>query len=311
MKRWQANALLLITAMIWGLAFVPQSWGMQSMGPFAFTGIRFAMGALLIVPLVWMEHQKQSVVLPPKHSTSTEPSQGQPMSAAWRWLLLLGLGTLIFLGAAMQQLGMVTTSVTNAGFLTALYVPLVPILGWVFFKRQPHWMVWPCAMGCVAGTWLLAGANDVEMVVGDWWVIGSSLAWALHVLLVGWGTNRLGLPYTVALSQFVVCAVLSMIVSVCIETNTWQGIQSAWVALAYTGFVSVGIGYTAQVIAQRHTHAADAALILSSETVFTALFGAILAGDRLTATGWWGCAVILVCIVVAQWVPTTRPTLST
>lgn len=290
MKRWQADGLLLSVAAIWGLAFVPQSWGMANVGPFAFTGLRFALGALIVAPLAWREARRPHAL--PVHT------EGPP-----RWLLLLGMGLLIFLGAALQQVGMLTTSVTNAGFLTALYVPAVPLLGWLIFKRRPHWIVWPAAVGCVLGTWLLAGAKGVDMVEGDWWVIASSVPWALHVVLVGWAADRLGAPYTVALAQFVVCSVLSLVVSAFIETTTLSGVTAALGALAYTGIISVGVGYTGQVIAQRHTHAADAALILSSETVFAALFGALLAGDRLNAAGLTGCATILACIVASQLMP--------
>lgn len=297
MRRWQADGLLLSTAAIWGLAFVPQSWGMASVGPFAFTGLRFALGALIVAPMVWLEARSRA---------RTAPAE-VPLAASRRWLLLLGLGLLIFLGAAMQQLGMLTTTVTNAGFLTALYVPAVPVLGWLVFRRRPHWVVWPCAVGCVAGTWLLAGAKDVDIVVGDWWVIASSVPWALHVLLVGWGANRLGAPYAVALVQFVTCSVLSLLVSAVTEVTTAEGVRAALGAIAYTGAVSVGVGYTAQVVAQRHTHAADAALILSSETVFAALFGAWLAGDRLEPHGLAGCGLIFACILASQLVPLLRP----
>ena len=229
MKRWQADGLLLSVAAIWGLAFVPQSWGMANVGPFAFTGLRFALGALIVAPLAWREARRPHAL--PVHT------EGPP-----RWLLLLGMGLLIFLGAALQQVGMLTTSVTNAGFLTALYVPAVPLLGWLIFKRRPHWIVWPAAVGCVLGTWLLAGAKGVDMVEGDWWVIASSVPWALHVVLVGWAADRLGAPYTVALAQFVVCSVLSLVVSAFIETTTLSGVTAALGALAYTGIISVGGG---------------------------------------------------------------------
>lgn len=289
MKRWQADGLLLGVAAIWGLAFVPQSWGMAAMGPWAFTGVRFALGALVVLPLAWRERGRAA---PPR------PAGGPP-----RALLLAGLGGLIFLGAALQQIGLITTSVTHASFLTALYVPLVPLLAWAIFGRRPHPVVWPAALGCVAGTWLLTGAGAMQMAEGDWWVIASSLPWALHVVLVGWAAGRLGAPYTVACAQFVVCAALSGLVAGFTETLDWAMLRQAAGALAYTGFISVGVGYTAQVLAQRHTREADAALLLSSETVFAALFGAWLAGDRLSGAGWAGCGLILACILASQAVP--------
>ena len=293
MKRWQADGLLLAVAAIWGLAFVPQSWGMQSLAPMGFTGLRFLLGALVVLPFAWRERGR--------------PAPPPPISGPPRWMLLLALGTLIFLGAALQQVGLVTTTVTNAAFLTALYVPLVPLLAWGLFGRRPHPVVWPAALGCVVGTWLLTGGNSVQIGLGDAWVIVSSLPWALHVVLIGWAAGRLGAPYTVACAQFVVCGTLGLLTAWAIEPlPSWEAIRAAAGAIAYTGLISVGIGYTGQVLAQRHTHAADAALLLSSETVFAALFGAWLAGDRLEPTGLAGCALILACIVASQLVPLWR-----
>lgn len=286
MTRWQADAVLLLVAALWGLAFVPQSWGMANLPPMAFTGLRFALGAAVVAPLAWRE----------RHLPAPATTGGPP-----RAVLLVGLGVLIFLGAALQQIGLVTTSVTNASFLTALYVPAVPLLAWALLRQRPHGVAWLAALGCVAGTWLLTGAGPVRMVAGDWWVIASSLPWALHVVLVGWAAGRLGAPYTVAFTQFVVCSALSLVATAGFEPAwTWGDVQAAAGAIAYTGLVSVGVGYTAQVVAQRHTRPADAALVLSSETVFAALFGAWLAGDRLSGQGWAGCALILACIVMAQ-----------
>jgi drug/metabolite transporter (DMT)-like permease len=290
MKRWHADGLLLAVAAIWGLAFVPQSWGMETLGPMSFTALRFALGALVVAPLAWREHRRGAA--------RPQPAGGPP-----RALLLATLGVLIFLGAALQQIGLVSTSVTHASFLTALYVPLVPLLGWLLFRRRPHAVIWPAAFGCVVGTWLLTGADAIDIVVGDWWVIASSLPWALHVVLVGWAAGRLGAPYTVACAQFVVCAALSGLAALWLETISLDAVRAAAGAIAYTGLVSVGIGYTAQVVAQRHTHPADAALLLSAETVFAALFGALLAGDRLSTSGLAGCALILACIVIAQVLP--------
>ena len=294
MTRTQANAVMLTVAVIWGLAFVPQAWGMADMGPMAFTGLRFALGALVVAPLAWREHRQ---------AASGEAAAPGPALPGGLWLWMAALGVLIFAGAGMQQMGLLSTSVTNAGFLTGLYVPLVPILGWWFFKRAPHPVVWPAALGCLLGTWLLAGAKQVDIAAGDWWVIASCIPWALHITLVGWVAERWNAPYRLACVQFAVCAVLGMATAWWLEPLSWAAIQAAAGAIAYTGLISVGVGYTAQVVAQRYTHPADAAIILSSETVFAALFGALLMGDRLSVLGWAGCSLILMCIVAAQWLP--------
>lgn len=294
MTRTQANAVLLTVAVIWGLAFVPQAWGMADMGPMAFTGLRFALGALVVAPLAWREYRQAQAAV------AETPGPALPSGL---WGYMVALGALIFAGAAMQQIGLLSTSVTHAGFLTGLYVPLVPILGWWLFKRAPHPVVWPAALGCLLGTWLLAGAQQVEIVAGDAWVIASCIPWALHITLVGWVAERWSAPYRLAFVQFAICSVLGLATSWWLEPLSWAAIEAAAGAIAYTGLISVGVGYTAQVVAQRYTHPADAAIILSSETVFAALFGALLMGDRLSWAGLSGCSLILMCIVAAQWVP--------
>ena len=289
MSRLRANALLLLAAVIWGSAFVGQSLGMAGVGPLTFTGVRFVLGALVVAPLAWREWQALQAA-------------GQPPGRAHaRWITLLG--GLLCTGVVMQQVGLMTTSVTNAGFLTALYVPLVPLLAWVFQRQLPHWSVWPAAAGCLAGTWLLTGASLQALSRGDVWVLASALPWAVHVLLVGQVANRLRGAYLLACGQFAVCALIALGLGIATEPISAAGLHAAAGAIAYTGFLSVGVGFTLQVVAQRHAHPADAAIILSSETVFAALFGAWLMGDRLNASGLAGCALILACILLVQTVP--------
>ena len=180
MTRVQANALLLLAAVIWGSAFVGQVLGMAGVGPLTFTGVRFLLGALVVLPLAWRERR-------------TLQAQGHALGAAeLRWIALLG--ALLCTGVVMQQIGLMGTTVTNAGFLTALYVPLVPLLAWVFQRQAPHWSVWPAAAGCLGGTWLLTGASfgaASQLGRGDLWVLASAVPWAVHVLLVGQVANRL------------------------------------------------------------------------------------------------------------------------
>ena len=213
------------------------------------------------------------------------------------------LGLLLTLGAVFQQIGLVTTTVTNAGFLTALYVPLVPMLSWLILRVRPHWSVWPTSLGCLVGTWMLSGAGNLNLGIGDAWVIASSLFWALHVLFVGKIADRIAAPFLVACGQFFVCGIACLFWGALTETITLEGIQRAAVPILYTGFISVGFAYTGQVVGQRYAAAADAAIILSAETLFAALFGFLLMGDRLSTTGMVGCALIFICIVAVQMMP--------
>ena len=286
LSRAQSGALLLLAALIWGSAFVGQALGMAGTGPFTFTGIRFLLGALVVLPLALRESSQ----------LRAEGHRRAGADAAWIALL----GALLCTGVVLQQIGLVTTTVTNAGFLTALYVPLVPLLAWALHRQLPHWSVWPASIGCLAGTWLMTGASVQQLSTGDLWVLASTLPWALHVLLVGRIANRLRGAYALACGQFLVCALLSGAIGIAAEPITYEGLGSAAGAILYTGIVSVGIGFTLQVVGQRHAYPADAAIILSSETVFAAFFGALFMGDRLGATGFAGAALILLCIVAIQ-----------
>lgn len=292
MTRAQANLLLLLVALIWGSAFVAQSQGMANVGPMLFTGVRFLIGAAVVAPLAWMEWRRLA-----QQKQRPTPRDGKK---------IVGLGVLMLLGAAMQQIGIMSTTVTNAGFLTALYVPLVPVLGWLLFRHLPHWSVWPGALACLVGAFMLSGAHSLNIGPGDLWVIGSALPWAFHVLMVGRVADRMAAPFLVASGQFLVCGLLALAWALLFEPFSWAGLQAAAWPIAYTGVVSVGIAFTAQVVAQRYAHAADAAVILSAETLFAALFGYALMGDRLNSFGLLGCGLILASLLAVQLLPLLR-----
>lgn len=289
MTRTQANLLLLFVALVWGSAFVAQAHANAGVEPYTFTGIRFLLGACIIAPLAWRDYRAVS-------RRELPPGRRDVLG-----VVLLGL--LLTLGAVFQQIGITGTTVTNAGFLTALYVPLVPLLSWLILRARPHWSVWPTSVGCLLGTWMLSGAGHVAISTGDLWVIASSVFWALHVLLVGRVAERFAAPFLVAAGQFVVCGLASLGWGMLTETITLEGIRLATVPILYTGILSVGFAYTGQVVGQRYADAADAAIILSAETLFAALFGFLLMGDRLGAVGVAGCVLIFVCILAVQMMP--------
>jgi len=213
---------------------------------------------------------------------------------------------LMLLGAAMQQIGIVSTSVTNAGFLTALYVPLVPLLSWLLLRHLPHWSVWPGALACLVGAFLLSGAHELNIGTGDLWVIGSAIPWAVHVLMVGRVADRMAAPFLVACGQFFVCGLLSLLWALAMEPVSVAGLQAAAGPILYTGVLSVGVAFTAQVVAQRYAQASDAAIILSAETLFAAVFGYLLMGDRLAPAGLLGCSLILISMLAVQLLPVWR-----
>lgn len=289
MSRIQANLLLTVVALIWGSAFVAQSQGMADVGPLLFTGVRFLIGALVVLPLALLEWRRLGRANRPLRRLDG--------------VHIVGLGLLMTLGAVMQQVGIQFTSVTNAGFLTAIYVPLVPVLAWLLLRQVAHWSAWPAAAGCLAGAFLLSGAHELRIGLGDLWVAGSAIPWAVHVLMVGRWADRMGAPFLVACGQFAVCGLLSLGAAVAMEPVRWAGLAAATWPILYTGVLSVGIAFTAQVVAQRYAHAADAAIILSAETLFAAAFGYALLGERLDGAGLLGCGLMLACILLVQLLP--------
>jgi len=293
LNRWQADVLLLGVAVIWGSAFVAQAWGMDHIGAMGYTGVRFLLGAALVAPLAWLERR---ALRRASHADLSRRDIAQ----------IAGLGFILCAGAVLQQIGIQFTSVTNAGFLTAGYVPMVPLLGWWLFKHRPHPMVWVCALACLLGTWMLTGGQAVAFNVGDAWVLASAVPWALHVAFTGVVAQRTGAPFGMAFGQFLAVGLASLLIALATEDLSLSHILAAAGAIAYGGLLSVGVGYTGQVVAQRFTQPGDAAIILSAETVFAALFGAWLMGDRLTPLAWGGCAVILISIVVVQLLPSGR-----
>jgi drug/metabolite transporter (DMT)-like permease len=289
MTRGRANALLLLAALIWGTTFVAQKLGVEHIGPLMFSGVRFLLGALVILPLALREYSRLAA-----RGVQLEKSD---------LLAAVGLGVLLCLGIVLQQIGIGSTTVSNAGFLTALYVPLVPLLAWIVDRQMPHLSLWPAAIGCFFGTFLLSGGSFAALVEGDLWVIASALFWAAHVLWVGRVAARKGAPILVALTQFIVCGVLATGTALVFETTTLAGLTAALPAILYGGLLSVGVGFTLQVIAQRHTGAIEASILLSSEVLFAALAGALYLGERLAPIQLAGGLLIFLCIVGVQLLP--------
>lgn len=289
MTRTRANLTLLLVALIWGTTFVAQQLVMKDLGPFIYTGSRFLLGALIIVPMALREYARLS-------------DRGVRIKAA-DLLAWCGLGGLLFGGIILQQIGLGATTVTNAGFLTALYMPLVPVLSWLMLRQRPHLSVWAAVIGSLVGTLLLSGGELSALAEGDYWVIGSTIFWALHVLFVGRIAADKGTPILVALTQFIVCGLLSIIWGGLTETVEASSLWAGLPAILYGGILSVGVGFTLQVVAQRHTQAADAAVLLSAETLFAGLAGALILDERLTAIQFTGCALIFISILAVQLLP--------
>jgi drug/metabolite transporter (DMT)-like permease len=287
MSRPVANLLLLLAALIWGSAFVAQSTAMRDLGPLTFTGLRFLIAAVVVAPFAIRESAR---------STSAPLTRGQA-------LRFTGLGLVFFLAIALQQTGMTVTTVTNAGFLTAIYVVLTPILGLLAFKERPHAVVWPAALVTLAGIWLLGGGGVERLNAGDLLMIVCAVFWALHVCLLGGMAASSGRPLTLSAWQFAVVGVVAIVPGLILEPVSLSAIAAAGPEILYTSVFSGGLAYTLQTIGQRWTRSGDAAILLSSEALFGALFGALLLGERLTLAGLVGCMLIFLSIVAVQVVP--------
>lgn len=287
----RSDSLLLLTSLIWGLAFVAQRMGMDHVGPFIFNGIRFALGAIVLLPFIF--YQRSRIQHP--GSSIQDPVSGR------RYLIWGGgiLGLTVFGGATLQQYGLVYTSAGNAGFITGLYVVFVPILG-LLKKQFPHITVWIAALMAVAGMYFLSVNDNFNINFGDMLVLLGAVFWAAHVLIIGVLSPKVN-ALKLALIQYIVCAILSMAVALAVESNTLYGILQAAIPILYGGIMSVGIAYTLQVIAQKHAPPAHAAIILSLEAVFATIGGWLILNEELGGRQILGCSLMLAGMLVAQY----------
>jgi drug/metabolite transporter (DMT)-like permease len=289
MNRLQANLLLLLASIIWGTTFVVQQVATGNLGAITFTSARFFMGALVVLPFAFIQYKR-------KQRTENKIT-------AQHWLGMIATGLALFSGAVLQQVGIFHTTVANAGFLTALYVPMVPLYACVILKAKVHWSVWPAALCCLIGTYIMSGAEGLSVGKGDLWVISSAFFWACHVLLVGAMATRTQAPLVVAVVQFSVCSLAGGLVGFFVEGPVATDFNGAYFGIFYAGILSVGIAFTLQVVAQRSSPASDAAIILSAETVFAALAGFIFLGERLSLPQQGGAALIFCGILAVQLLP--------
>jgi drug/metabolite transporter (DMT)-like permease len=287
----RSDALLLLTAAIWGFAFVAQRAGMEHVGPFTFNAIRFGIGSLVLLPLVLRGGRLIGV----------RPAGARPPGRPLAGRLLKGgllAGVILFAGATLQQAGLVYTTAGKAGFITGLYVILVPLLG-LLWRHRPGLGGWLGAALAVGGLCLLSVNEHWSIGRGDALVLAGAFAWAAHVLVIA----RLSptMPATTLASfQFGVCAVLSLLVALATEQTTRAGLCGATAPILYSGLLSVGIAYTLQVVAQREAPPAHAAIIMSLETVFAALGGWILLQESFSSRDLLGCGLMLAGMVVSQ-----------
>ena len=294
LKTYKADSLLMLTAIIWGGAFVAQRVGMDFVGPLTFNGVRFALGALTLLPLALRGNKNR------------DRGQDQDNNLSSKQAILGGglAGLVLFAGASLQQVGLVYTTAGKAGFITGLYVVIVPILG-MLWKQWPGWGASTGAVLAAVGLYFLSVTAEFNLAPGDAWELAGAFMWATHVLILGWLSPKVDV-LKLACAQYAVCSCLSLLVAGHTETITVHGLGEATIPILYGGVMSVGIAYTLQVVAQKVAPPTHAAIILSLEAVFAALAGWLILGEVLTTRGLFGCGLMLAGMVVSQLWQSTR-----
>lgn len=282
-----ADLLLLIIAAIWGFAFVAQRMGMDHIGPFAFNAIRFALGAISLVPLIIWRNRKK-------------PAGKQTGEASRKALLTGGVlaGGLLFLAASLQQVGIVHTTAGNAGFITGLYMVFVPVLGLTLGQRTAKGTIFGIALAAI-GLCLLSVTDKFTMAWGDLLVLLAAFFFAGHILTISRYSPRTD-PMKLAFLQFTFCSLLSMAVAIMVESITLEGISGALIPILYGGLASVGVAYTLQVFAQKRAHPSHASIIMGLEAVFAVFGGWLFLSEVLSLRGFLGCTLMLAGMLASQ-----------
>ena len=279
--------MLILTAMIWGFAFVAQRVGAESLGAFYFNGIRFALGAISLFPVILIFEREKIDKAKLKRTV---------------FAACIG-GTVLFIAAALQQFGIeITQSAGKAGFITGLYTVLVPVISFVVYKKKNSIGVWIGAVLAVIGLFLLSVNESFSIGLGDLVLFIGAIFWAVHILVVDRFIGEIS-PLKFASIQFAVCAILNLTCAVMFESFDMEAISTALVPLLYGGLASVGIAYTLQIIAQKNTDPTLAAMVFSLESVFSAIGGALILNEKMSTRGYIGCVLIFGGIIISQLKP--------
>lgn len=282
MRRVHADLLLVLAAVVWGVAFVFQKTAMDHIGPLLFIAARSIVATLALAPLALRESRRTPDQFP----------------RGFLSIAVLG-GALFFTGAVLQQVGIVTATATNAGFLTALYVVITPFLVWLVMRRAPAAVVWPAVAMSFVGMWLLAGGTFGGLQRGDLLIAASAFFWASHGLVVA-RAARHSRPVAFSAIQFAVVATLGLAGAILFEPISLDALAAAWRQIAYVGLMSSALTFTLLAIALKYTPPTEAAIIVSSETLFAAFAAHLILGERLSLVGWCGAGLILAAVLLVQ-----------
>jgi len=289
--------MLFMTALIWGAAFVAQRAGMEYIGPFTFNGIRTLVGALVLVPVIFLldgQRKKKEA------DEDTIPLTEEERKLQRKNLILGGVscGTILFIASSLQQIGIVYTTAGKTGFITALYIVLVPILG-LFLGRKVRKLLWLCVALATVGLYLLTIKEGFSIGKGDFLVLLCAFGFAAHILTIDHFSPKADGVKMSAL-QFLVCGLISIPFMILFETVDWKNILDCWLPILYAGIMSCGVAYTFQIIAQKNVEPTITSLILSLESVFAVIAGMLLLSEQISAREAIGCIVMFAAIILAQ-----------
>jgi len=280
----------LLCTFIWGTTFIAQDTGMDDIGPFTFNAVRFFVGFLAILPLVFLFETK-------KYSFEFKKDK----KLLLRLTIIIGFS--LFFGSALQQVALLYTDVANAAFFTIFYVPLVPIIVFLFRKKKIHWSVWPSVCLCLIGGYLLTNFFDAIVRLGDSLVILGALFWSFHIIYTDIFIKKFNLPLTLGAAQTMIVALLSFIVGLIYEEFILKNILKEIIPILYAGVLSGGFAFVLQIYAQKNISPAPAAIIFSLEGVFATIAAWIILSQILEINNILGCIFILCGVLISQLVP--------
>lgn len=285
----KSSLILLLTATIWGVAFVAQSVGMEYIGPFTFNAIRCVLGGLVLIPVI--------LVLKKKKETGAENQEKEDKKTLW--MGGIACGVILCIASNLQQFGIMEASVGKSGFFTALYIVMIPVIG-IFIGKRPGIKLWFCVALAVVGMYLLCmkdGSFTIERA--DIMLLLCALAFSFHIIVVDYFSPKVD-GVKMSCIQFFVCGVLSAVGMLFTETPDISNIQAAWLPLLYAGLLSCGVGYTLQIVGQKGINPVIASLIMSLESVISALAGWVILGQVLSPKEILGCVLMFVAIIITQ-----------
>jgi len=280
----------LLCTFIWGTTFIAQDTGMDKIGPLTFNGSRFFIGFLSIIPFALLIEKKK---------IKKEINKNKSLF----YKLLFFIGLFLFLGTYVQQAALLYTDVANAAFFTIFYVPIVPIILFLFYSKSIHWSIWPSVLFCIMGVYLLSDFSNASMRLGDGLVILCALFWSLHIIFIGNFIKNFNLPLFFGSLQALIVSIFSIIFALFFETITIPNILNESVSIIYAGALSGGIAFTLQIYAQKNISAAPAAIIFSLEGVFAAIAAWIILNQILGLNNIIGCLLILAGVIFSQIAP--------